>query len=397
MILQVHDELVFEVSKKNADGLAGAVKDKMENVMPLKIPVDPQRPLGMRAQEALMAFVAYCRLLVWPANLHMEYSAAAVSPDVPGAVGGALGILFLGWRFYGSKGKGSVSGFACGWFLVSFLIVANLYPLNAPLAEHWLYVPSAAFCLLLARAAEAAGRRPRGRPVALIVLCGFILFFSWLSRNQSMVWKDPLSLYGHTLRFSPGSARLYNNLGSAWLARGRVEEALHYYHKAIELDETSADAYDNLGVLYLKKGQAGMAVEMHREALKLRPDGAYSHHNLGMAYAEADLDGPAEEEYRAALKLNPLLAETHYNLGNLYLTNLKAKEALRSYTKAVKLKPDYADAYHNMGIAWSWLGEAEKAAAAYRKALRINPGHQLARRHLKSVLNPEVKTAETES
>lgn len=39
MILQVHDELVFEVAEKSCVALSGAVKNVMENVMKLKVPV----------------------------------------------------------------------------------------------------------------------------------------------------------------------------------------------------------------------------------------------------------------------------------------------------------------------------------------------------------------------
>jgi len=39
MVLQVHDELVFEISKKRLTEFAGVVKDGMENVMNLKVPL----------------------------------------------------------------------------------------------------------------------------------------------------------------------------------------------------------------------------------------------------------------------------------------------------------------------------------------------------------------------
>ncbi|TBR18858.1 hypothetical protein EPO15_14860, partial [bacterium] len=39
MILQVHDELVFEVPKKDASALAAWAKDMMERALPLKVPV----------------------------------------------------------------------------------------------------------------------------------------------------------------------------------------------------------------------------------------------------------------------------------------------------------------------------------------------------------------------
>ena len=39
MILQVHDELVFEVPVGDVDTVAGLVRDAMENVHPLDVPL----------------------------------------------------------------------------------------------------------------------------------------------------------------------------------------------------------------------------------------------------------------------------------------------------------------------------------------------------------------------
>jgi DNA polymerase-1 len=39
MIMQVHDELVFETSEKDVDALSALVRDKMEGVYPLEVPL----------------------------------------------------------------------------------------------------------------------------------------------------------------------------------------------------------------------------------------------------------------------------------------------------------------------------------------------------------------------
>jgi DNA polymerase-1 len=39
MIMQVHDELVFETSEKDVDTLSALVRDKMEGVYPLEVPL----------------------------------------------------------------------------------------------------------------------------------------------------------------------------------------------------------------------------------------------------------------------------------------------------------------------------------------------------------------------
>ena len=39
MILQIHDELLFEVPEKEIDKYASLIKDKMENAVQLKVPL----------------------------------------------------------------------------------------------------------------------------------------------------------------------------------------------------------------------------------------------------------------------------------------------------------------------------------------------------------------------
>jgi DNA polymerase-1 len=46
MILQVHDELVFDVPKDELEGMYHIVKDGMENVIKLKVPVEAHIETG---------------------------------------------------------------------------------------------------------------------------------------------------------------------------------------------------------------------------------------------------------------------------------------------------------------------------------------------------------------
>jgi DNA polymerase-1 len=52
MILQVHDELVFEVEKGEAEGLKKIVTNKMKNALKLDCPVDVEIGMGANWFEA---------------------------------------------------------------------------------------------------------------------------------------------------------------------------------------------------------------------------------------------------------------------------------------------------------------------------------------------------------
>ena len=52
MILQVHDELVFDVYKEELESLKEIVKDKMINALPLCIPIEVNLNTGSNWLEA---------------------------------------------------------------------------------------------------------------------------------------------------------------------------------------------------------------------------------------------------------------------------------------------------------------------------------------------------------
>ena len=52
MIMQVHDELVFECPKNKADAVMKKMKDTMEDTVELKIPLIADAAIGLNWNEA---------------------------------------------------------------------------------------------------------------------------------------------------------------------------------------------------------------------------------------------------------------------------------------------------------------------------------------------------------
>jgi DNA polymerase-1 len=52
MILQVHDELVFEVPENEVDKVKSLVKEKMENAIELNVPIKVDTGLGKNWLDA---------------------------------------------------------------------------------------------------------------------------------------------------------------------------------------------------------------------------------------------------------------------------------------------------------------------------------------------------------
>src|SRR6185503_3879987 len=92
------------------------------------------------------ALAGYVSLLVAPLNLHMEQTIAfdgwrGTQLTLTGicALAALVGLMAIYWR------RSRSICFALVWFFLFFLPISNLWPLNATLAEHWMYFPSIGF------------------------------------------------------------------------------------------------------------------------------------------------------------------------------------------------------------------------------------------------------------
>ena len=52
MLLQVHDELLFEVDEAEAEAAAKLVKDTMETIIPFPVPLPAEAGIGKNWNEA---------------------------------------------------------------------------------------------------------------------------------------------------------------------------------------------------------------------------------------------------------------------------------------------------------------------------------------------------------
>jgi DNA polymerase-1 len=52
MILTVHDELLFEAPKEQADAIAALVRERMEHAVPLRVPLTVDVGIGENWKEA---------------------------------------------------------------------------------------------------------------------------------------------------------------------------------------------------------------------------------------------------------------------------------------------------------------------------------------------------------
>jgi tetratricopeptide (TPR) repeat protein len=259
------------------------------------------------------------------------------------------------------------------WFLISLIPVSNALPVPGVqiLAERWLYLPSVGACALGGWGAWILYRRTRRwmRPGWALVSAIVLLLFGVRTFLWCYSWRSKESLARTMVASAPDEPLGYTNLGVALVEKGKVEEAVGEYRKAIQLKPDFFQAHYNLGNALWHQGKAEEAIAEYRRAVSLDPDFAQAYFNLGLALGERGKVEEAIVAYRRAVQLKPDYAQAHYNLGVTLGQQGKAEEAMAEYRHAIELLPDYAQALENLAAMLDVQGQRKEAKGYWERAL----------------------------
>lgn len=219
--------------------------------------------------------------------------------------------------------------------------------------------------------------------------------------------------YEKAILLSKGySAAAQYNYGLLLQARGRAEDALARFSRAIELDPAFPSAILARGNICFALGDFACAKDDYGSLLnrgmdmpELRAKRAAAMFNLGdkkgalEAFDEllrrnpSDLDGTfnrgmlkvamgdnegAIADFGKTLALKPDSAPAYLNRGNTYLKTGRLKEAVADLAKASALRQNDAKTLNSLGKAKFLAGDAGGALAAYGKAIAADAKYTLA-------------------
>jgi tetratricopeptide (TPR) repeat protein len=331
--------------------------------------------LLQRVPGFFAAFAVYLKILVLPFDLHMEYGDRLFVFTQPQVLIGMLLFVLIAAYGFKKRSKDPLVFFSLGWFLIFLFPHANLYPINAYMSEHWLYLPSIGLFLVIAKGLSGLFKNKRLRVPAVLAFIFLLGSYSFLTFRQNTHWLDPAAFYKRILRYTPASYRVYNNLGKAYASEGKVDLAVEAYRKSIELKPDYPEAFFNLGNMHRDLGDLEKAEELYRRALELDPFHTDAYTNLGVIYSDLKQTKKAIDLYKKAIEANPDNLEAYNNLGNAYSELGEYDQAIVFFGKAISLKLNIPETYFNIGNAYRLTGRLDEAVAAYRQAIELNPGY----------------------
>jgi len=387
-------------------------------------------PLLLRISVLPQVFLDYLKLLILPVNLHLSRN-LSYPTGFWGIFISWFILIFLaaGGVFFLFRRRSRNLNFLSCWFLIFLLPQAGIFPINAFVAEHFLYLSSISFFIGLSFLLH----KYLSKNILFIAGSTLVLVYGILSFSQNFTWGSPVIFYERILKFSPNSFLGRNNLGVQYEMNGQYFDAISQYQDAVKLKPARIEPHANLASIYTKMGKFDRAEKEYTIIQKLTPynkSGELQNNIAGLYERQGDFN-QALRYYKLALLLDPTLKFARFNAGRLYAQKKDTAKALdlifesvfgigkdksgasfemikellkdskniscaftfynvlglryaqaglftqavAAFSNLVELAPEDANAYFNLGLAYFKSGLKEEAKGALKDALVINPKH----------------------
>lgn len=183
------------------------------------------------------------------------------------------------------------------------------------------------------------------RACVVPALAAWALFCAVLGREQVRAWNNSISLQtciAHSLGTHPSRAKHDFRIGFIHAQRGELDKAVEAYRTAIRFDPGYADAYANLGDVLADLRQPAEAIASYREALRLEPGHVAARMNLAITLASTGQLEEAVQHLERAVQQDPRNFSAHHNLA-LTLTRLGKHDLAQVHSaKARELRQEQA-------------------------------------------------------
>lgn len=352
-----------------------------------------QTPLYLRLLTAVKNIFAYIGLLAAPFGLHIERRVEFVSSFFnPKVIASFLALIFIAGIMYKIRRR-KVLLFFSAWFFLGLLPVFNIFPLNATLAEHWVYLPSMGLFALAGVGISKlldisdANAGPVLKALLIISLAAVIGIYNFATVKRNSQWRDLLSLSLSTVKYVPDNYKVRNNLGKAYAEKGMFDRAFEEFKKSVELQPLYAYSHANLGFIYAYKGRHAQAVSEYEQALKLNPGLEKAYIGLGGSYVKLNEFKQALRVYKQGIERFPDNADMHSQLGLLLAQAGRKQEAVFHGKKSIELAPYEAMLHYNMGVIYEYNDKGircgqgfdlEKAKSEYLRAIELDKNYKTA-------------------
>lgn len=339
----------------------------------------PSAPWSARPIVALRALAEYAGLTVAPINLYMDRdveshpwgmspeSMTQTSKEELITIAGVLLVLGIGWWMWCAWRRHRPLFVLLASAALAYLPISALWPLNATMAEHWIYVPSAFLFLAATGQATEWLERKAVRQGAMACALAWIVVLAGRSLMRASDWHDDRTFFERTIAAGGSSPRMLINLGAVDLRENKLGAARQLFARALAKQPDQPFAILNLGIVALKENDFAGAHQWVAQAQKHEITAAQAHEIAAVVRfrekAEVDL---------LRLRVAARTAPPTWSIERRYVESLAQQgmmsRAIEELKNVLRAEPYRAETWQLLAGCFSLAGDRQNAEVAMAQA-----------------------------
>lgn len=200
----------------------------------------------------------------------------------------------------------------------------------------------------------------------------------------SSALQEALVKYFMAVQKSPSDWQLRLKYGLALETLGRDLAAVEQYKLLLDHTPNCYSAYGRLTLIMTKNGRLDEAVRYGSKALEIHPTSAILYSYLAKVYQKKKMFDLAEKCHSKAIYYEPSHIPAYLGLGFVLSKQGKLDEAVEILRKGLLYAPDSLNLRHKIGVTLKKQGHTKQAAEEFRAALKLHPESKVLRKALSS-------------
>lgn len=283
-------------------------------------------------------------------------------------------IVLLG-TFYAFLKKKKAVVFGLAFFTVNVMFVLQILGAGQGfLADRFTYIPYFGLFFLFAFGLDYLIKKHEKLkwPIVGVVIM-YLGLFSFMTIQQSKIWKNGYELWTHTLNHYDYISTPWTNLGHYYRDSGDFQKALEKYNYAISISP-KAETLNSRGKLKFDHGQTNEAIQDYSKAIEIEPNAPFIpeiYTNRGAAYGSLGQYDLALLDFNKGLELKPNFKNGLSNRSMLYYAQGRFDLALLDYDAYLRLDSTESEIFYERGIVRNILNQSQGALQDFNKAISM--------------------------
>ncbi len=258
------------------------------------------------------------------------------------------------------------------WFLGTLVPMIGLVQISVhAMADRYAYIPLLGiFVIVCWAAADVLDSWHVPATVSTAATVAMLLALGIGLHRQVSFWSDNITLWTHTLAITQGNYTADDNLATALIAQGRIEEAMPHLQRARLLRPDDALATLNIATYDQMRGNYQAALEGYARVMQFTKEPSFletARVNSGYAHYSLKQYENARQDFEAGVKQQPWNSPAYRGLGLVAQRAGDIAGAVTNYERSVELQPSPVG-YLLLAQALELAGQVQAARVAQSQA-----------------------------